>query len=145
DLTFWSGTVLEDTSKTLWSEYLSYDELPKVIDPPGGTVQNSNDPPWNAAWPNTLDPAPYASEIPAERVSLRMARGVRMLSETEKISFDDLIADKWSTRSELADRILPDLLEAAGRYGDELARQAAQGLAHWDRGAKAHTPGGGRF
>jgi acyl-homoserine-lactone acylase len=141
DLKFWSGTVPGDTSKTLWSEYLSYDELPKLIDPPGGTVQNSNDPPWNAAWPNTLDPAPYASEIPAERVSLRMARGIRMLSETEKISFDDLIADKWSTRSELADRILPDLLEATGRYGDELGRQAAQVLSHWDRCANADSRG----
>jgi hypothetical protein len=74
-------------------------------------------------------------------VSLRMARGIRMLSETEKISFDDLIADKWSTRSELADRILPDLLEATGRYGDELGRQAAQVLSHWDRCANSDSRG----
>lgn len=140
-LNFWSSTVPGDSSKTLWTEYLSYDELPKVVDPAGGTVQNSNDPPWNAAWPATLDPAPYASEIPADRVSLRMARGIRMLSDTRKLSFDELIADKWSTRSELADRILPDLLEAAQRYGDDLARQAAQVLAHWDRCVDAASRG----
>jgi acyl-homoserine-lactone acylase len=141
DLHFWAGTVPGDTSKTLWSDYLSYDELPKAIDPAGGTVQNSNDPPWDAAWPDTLDPAPYASEIPSDRVSLRMARGIRMLSETTKISFDQLMADKWSTRSELADRILPDLLEAAGRYGDDLAKRAAEVLAHWDRCTDAGSRG----
>ena len=141
DLHFWSSTVAGDTSKTLWSDYLSYDELPKVIDPAGGTLQNSNDPPWDAAWPETLDPAPYAREIAADRVSLRMARGIRMLSETSKLSLAQLIADKWSTRSELADRILPDLLQAAARYGDELARQAAQVLAHWDRCTNADSRG----
>jgi acyl-homoserine-lactone acylase len=141
DLKFWSGTVPGDTSKTLWTDYLSYDELPKVLDPAGGTVQNSNDPPWNAAWPATLDPTAYASEIPADRVSLRMARGIRMLSDTRKISFDQLLADKWSTRSELADRILPDLLEAAYRSGDELLRQAAEVLAHWDRCFNADSRG----
>jgi acyl-homoserine-lactone acylase len=141
DLKFWSSTVPGDTSKTLWTDYLSYDELPKVLDPAGGTVQNSNDPPWNAAWPATLDPTAYASEIPADRVSLRMARGIRMLSETRKISFDELLADKWSTRSELADRILPDLLEAAYRSGDELLRQAAEVLAHWDRCFNADSRG----
>lgn len=134
ELSFWTSTVPGDTSRTLWTDYLSYDELPKQLDPAGGTVQNSNDPPWNAAWPDTLDPAPYASEIESTaHVSLRMARGIRMLSSTRRISFEELIADKWSTRSELADRILPDLLEAAQRDGDERARQGAEVLAHWDR------------
>ena len=141
DLHYWSSTVPGDSSKTLWSDYLSYDELPKVIDPAGGTVQNSNDPPWDAAWPHTLDPAPYASEIASDHVSLRMARGIRMLSETTKISFEQLIADKFSTRSELADRILPELLEATARYGDELGKRAAEVLAHWDRCTDADSRG----
>ncbi len=141
DLRYWSSTVPGDTSATLWSDYLRYEELPKVIDPPAGTVQNSNDPPWDAAWPQTLDPAAFADSIPAEVVSLRMERGIRMLSETQKISFDELTADKWSHRCELADRILPDLLEASARYGNELAKSAAQVLAHWDRSTDADSRG----
>lgn len=132
NLSFWTGTVPGDTSATLWKDYLSFEELPRITDPPGGTVQNSNDPPWNAAWPATLDPAPYAREIEDLRVNLRMARGIRMLAAKARISFDELMADKWSTRSELADRILPDLLEAADRDGDALAREAAQVLNSWD-------------
>lgn len=133
DLKFWTGTVPGDTSATLWRDYLSYEELPKVTDPAGGTVQNSNDPPWNAAWPATLDPAPYAREIEGLKVSLRMARGIRMLGSSRRISFDELMADKWSTRSELADRILPDLIEAAQRSADSTAQEAADVLARWDR------------
>jgi acyl-homoserine-lactone acylase len=138
---YWSGTVAGDRSETLWHDYLRYDELPKIIDPAGGTVENSNDPPWDAAWPDTLDPAPYATAIAADSVNLRMARGIRMLSESPKISFDELVQMKWSHRSELADRVLPDLLEASARYGGELAKNAAQVLARWDRSTDAGSRG----
>jgi acyl-homoserine-lactone acylase len=141
DLHYWSSVVPGDTSKTLWNDYLRYDELPKSIDPASGTVENSNDPPWESAWPAVIDPKPYRSSIAADRVSLRMARGIRMLSETQKISFEQLRADKWSRRCELADRILPDLLEAAARDGNELAHRAAEVLSQWDRSVNADSRG----
>jgi acyl-homoserine-lactone acylase len=141
DLHYWSSAVPGDTSANLWHEYLGYDELPKVIDPAGGTVQNSNDPPWNAAWPQTLDPAPFAASIAPDTVNLRMARGIRMLSEIPKISFEQLQQLKWSHRSELADRVLPDLLEAAALYGDDFEKSAAQVLARWDRTTDAESRG----
>jgi acyl-homoserine-lactone acylase len=141
NLHYWSSIVPGDTSTTLWRDYLRYDELPKLIDPAGGTLENSNDPPWDAAWPQTLDPAPYAAAIPADSVNLRMARGIRMLSEISTISFEQLGQLKWSHRCELADRILPDLLEASARYGDDIAKHAAEVLAHWDRSTDADSRG----
>jgi acyl-homoserine-lactone acylase len=141
DLRFWSGLVPGDSSATLWHDYLTYQELPKVIDPPGGTVQNSNDPPWDAAWPTLIDSKPYQASIATDRVSLRMERGIRMLGQSDKISYQQLIEDKWSTRSELADRVLPELLEAADASADELARQAAQVLRNWDRNTDAGSRG----
>jgi acyl-homoserine-lactone acylase len=141
DFKFWSGVVPGDRSSTLWSDYLSYDALPKTTDPAVGTVQNSNDPPWNAGWPAIQDPKPYANQIVAGAVSLRMERGIRLLSETPKLTFDDLVAKKWSTRSELADRLMPDLQEAAQAYGTDLAKQAAAVLARWDRTTQADSRG----
>lgn len=142
DLAFWSSVVPGDTSRTLWKDYLSFDELPKLIDPPGGTVQNSNDPPWDAAWPEVLDPAPYARSIAPFRVDLRMESGIRMLAATPKVSFEQLIADKWSHHSELADRVLPDLLAAVARLGGgDLVSRAAQVLARWDRSTDAASRG----
>src|ERR1039457_6571508 len=43
DAAYWTGLVPGDTSGTLWDEIHSYDDLPKVIDPPTGFVQNTND------------------------------------------------------------------------------------------------------
>ncbi len=33
DFQYWSGVVPGDTSETLWTDYLSFDELPKSVDP----------------------------------------------------------------------------------------------------------------
>jgi acyl-homoserine-lactone acylase len=141
DLKFWSGIVPGDRSSDVWTDYLSYDELPKATDPAVGVAQNSNDPPWNAGWPAIQDPAPYANQIASSAVSFRMERGIRMLAEERKISLDDLMAKKWSTRSELADRILPDLIEAAETHGTDLAKQAAGVLARWDRTTQSGSRG----
>ena len=141
DLAYWSGLVPGDRADTLWTDYLSYDQLPKSTDPAGGTVQNSNDPPWDAAFPAIDDPKPYANQIASNSVSLRMARGIRMLSLQPKIGLADLATMKWSDRSELADRVLPDLQDAVRLYGTDQAKQAAEVLAHWDRSTLADSRG----
>jgi acyl-homoserine-lactone acylase len=141
DLAYWAGVVPGDTSETLWHDYLSYDELPKVIDPPNGFVQNTNDPPWNAAWPNTLDVSKYPPYIAPKTISFRAERSLRMLTENDRMTYDKLLELKHSTRSELADRILPDLIGAARQYGSDLAKQAAAVLEKWDRNADADSRG----
>ena len=52
----WSSPVAGDTSATIWTEIHPYEELPLVIDPPGGWVQNSNSAPWYTTYPLQLDP-----------------------------------------------------------------------------------------
>ena len=141
DLRFWAGVVPGDTSETFWDSYLSYAELPKSIDPPSGYVQNTNDPPWNASWPTSLDPEKYAPYIAPRTISFRAERSLRMLYENPKVSYEDFIALKHSTRAEMADRILPDLVEAANKFGTPLAKQAAAVLQKWDRQAEADSRG----
>ena len=36
DYQYWNKVVPGDTSETMWTDYLSFDELPKSIDPPAG-------------------------------------------------------------------------------------------------------------
>lgn len=141
DLAYWAGIVPGDTSETLWHDYLTYEELPKVIDPPNGFVHNTNDPPWNAAWPNTLDPAKYPPYLAPVNISFRAESSLRMLTENDKMTYDQFIQLKHSTKSEMADRILPELLDAAANYGTPLAKQAADVLAKWDRHADANSKG----
>ncbi len=141
DLAYWAGTVPGNTSDTLWNSYHSYEELPKVIDPPAGYVANTNDPPWNAAWPNSLDPKAYPPYIAPVVASFRAERSLHMLSQDTKMSYEKFLEDKHSTRAELADRILPDLIDAASKYGTGLAKQAAAVLQNWDRHVDAESRG----
>jgi acyl-homoserine-lactone acylase len=138
---YWTGVVPGDRSDTLWTQYLGYDQLPKATDPPTGIVQNSNEPPWHAAWPQMMDPAAYPATIPGARISLRAAQGMRLLNAAPKISYERLVSAKWSTRVELADRVLPALIEAAQTHGTDLAKQAAQVLSDWDRTTQADSRG----
>jgi len=141
DLRYWAGVVPGDTSETLWTDYLSYSELPKSVDPPSGYVHNTNDPPWNASWPSSLDPDKYPAYIAPRTISFRAERSLRMLYEDPKITYDNFVLYKHSTHAELADRILPDLFQAVDESGTPLAKQAALVLKAWDRQAEASSRG----
>lgn len=141
DWAFWSRPVPGDTSKLLPHGSLTYAELPKVIDPPNGYVQNSNEPPWDAAWPTMLKPTDFAAYLSPTAAALRPDRALRMLSESPKFTFDLLLEKKFSTRLELADRMLPELLDAADKFGTPRAKQAAAVLRGWDRQTEASSTG----
>jgi acyl-homoserine-lactone acylase len=141
DFQMWQHPVAGDTSKLLPTGSLTYDELPKIIDPPSGYVQNSNEPPWDAAWPVMIDPKQYPPYISASFPSFRSDRALRMLSEESKIGYDMLLEKKLSTRSEFADRILPGLLAAAEEYGTSRAKAAAAVLRDWDRQTESGSRG----
>jgi acyl-homoserine-lactone acylase len=119
-----------------------FDELPQVIDPPSGWVQNSNDSPWTSTYPMLIDPAKFAAYIaPPPAHTQRSQRGIRLLSESGKISLSDLKAMKLSTRSEIADHFVDDLLAAARQHGTPKAKAAADILAAWDRQGETTSDG----
>jgi len=141
DLAYWAGIIPGDTSETLWTSVHSYDELPKVVDPPTGFVQNTNDPPWTSTYPLVLDPANYPPYTSGRNPSFRTMRSIRMLTENPKMSFDDLVRLKLSTRLELADRILDDLIAAADKSDSTEAKAATAVLRTWDRQAENNSRG----
>ena len=52
DHLYWQGAVPGDRSDLIWSDAIvPYDDLPRVVDPPGGWVQNCNDSPWTCTYP----------------------------------------------------------------------------------------------
>lgn len=150
DWAFWSDPVPGDTSSLVWNRTLSYDELPQVVDPPSGWVQSSNSAPWYMTEP-FLDPAkfpPYLAPSPTTpggAANLREERGLELITKDAKISLETLMADKVSTRSELADRVLPDLLSVARQSNDPDVKQAADVLEKWDREFNADSRGAELF
>lgn len=138
---FWSGIVRGDTSTTLWTNIHPYLDLPKVVDPPSGWVQNSNSPPWVTTFPQMLNPNAYPPYMAPQFMNLREQNGVSMLMEDSHISFEKMIEDKFSTQVELANRVLDDLISAARRYGDSQANRGADILEAWDRKTDATSRG----
>ena len=141
DWAMWTKPVDGSTSATMPHGILSYDELPKHVDPTSGYVQNSNEPPWDSAWPTMLDRAKYPAYISSHFALFRSDRALRMLSEDKKISFDMLLQKKFSTRMEMADRMMDDLQSAVAQYGSPKAKKAADILKNWDHTAEANSRG----
>ena len=141
DFKYWSGTIPGNTSETLWSKNHPYADLPRVVDPPSGWLQNTNDPPWTTTFPSPIAPDKYPAYMaPRGPMDLRSQRSAKMLLEDEKISFAELMRYKHSTQVELADRLLDDLIPVA-RQGSEKARRAAEVLATWNRKVDADSRG----
>jgi acyl-homoserine-lactone acylase len=137
----WLGAVSGDTSETLWTDYLSYHELPRVLDPPSGWLQNANDPPWTSTFPAALDPARYPPFLAPQFMHFRAQQSASLLAADQSISFEELVAYKHWTVMLLADRLVDDLVAAAREHGSATARAAAEVLAEWDRTADADSRG----
>ena len=141
DFKYWSGTIPGNTSETLWTKNHPYADLPRVVDPPSGWLQNTNDPPWTTTFPSPIAPDKYPAYMtPRGPMDLRSQRSAKMLLEDEKISFAELMQYKHSTQVELAERLLDDLIPVA-RQGSAQARRAAEVLATWDRKVDADSRG----
>ncbi len=134
DFAFWNGLVPGDTSATLWTDILSYDDLPKVTDPASGFVQNANDPPWVSTWPQAIRYEDFPAYVaPNGPMTLRAQQSVHLLADKDKLSFEDFVAHKHSHHTLMADRVLPDLIAAAQNDPDPEVQAAVALLKGWDR------------
>jgi acyl-homoserine-lactone acylase len=59
DWKFWNSTIDGTASKYIWNKTHPYEDLPKLVNPATGFVQNANDPPWTSTYPTALDPNKY--------------------------------------------------------------------------------------
>ena len=145
DYTFWNRPLPGTVSALIWTATHPFNDLPMVIDPPGGFLQNSNSVPWYMTMP-PLDPDAFPAyfaprELSAQVSFARQQRGLDMLLSNDAFTYDDLIAATFDTHVETADRILSDLRSAASRSGSALAKDAAQVLMKWDRRADRGSKG----
>lgn len=157
DWAYWNNTTPADrnpvalidgsTSETLWDEtYHPYDDLPKLINPDTGWVQNANEPPWTATYPYALNPDDYPAYFaPRPFVWPRPQQSMRLLHSDESITFEELVTYKHSTYAELRDLLLEDLITAARASDNVLAQRSADVLAAWDGYTDADSVGAALF
>ena len=139
----WSGIVPGNTSRTRWTEFLPFDRLPQVRDPPSGFVQNCNSSPFQTTvGDGNPEPSAYAPAFGIEtRMTNRSLRALELLGADEQITreeFDQYKFDiTYASTSVMAARI--GQLLAAPAPADPLTRQALDLLRGWDRAATADS------
>jgi acyl-homoserine-lactone acylase len=139
----YSGILDGSDPSLLWTSTFPWSQLPQAIDPPGGFVANSNNPPWTSTFPQTAtnDPAQFPAYISPQFMDMRAQNGARFLLSGPSLTPAQVISGKESTHLLLADRVLPDLINAANLSGNLIAQAAAQVLTNWDHNADAASKG----
>jgi len=138
---FWQNPVPGADPANLWSAVHGYDDLPKLLNPATGWLQNANDPPWTSTLPALLDADDFPAYTAPRGMDFRPQRAARMILQDDSIGFEELVAIKHDTRMELADRLLDDLFAAVESHGSDRAREAATVLGDWDRKADNDSRG----
>ena len=144
DFAYWKGLVPGDTSETLWqdSDVMTFDEIPHVANPPSGFVQNTNDPPWTSTMPQAIHYKDYPPYIAVEGpLSMRNEQSLHLMADSGKISYDDFIRLKHTTRALLADRMVPELINMVGTSSDPDIQKAVAVLKGWDHQYNADSRG----
>jgi len=139
----WRGIMRGDTSATLWTAIHPYRDLPRVVNPSSGWLQNANDAPWTTTFPLALRPDRFPDYMapPLAALAFRPQRSIRMLMADSSITFEELIAYKHSTRLEAADHLIEELRAAVEAHGTDRAKRAIAVLTEWDRNADADSRG----
>ena len=130
----WSLYLPGTSSETLWTEILPFDDLPQVLNPASGFIQNANSTPFETSASDNPDPADYSPTFGIETyMTNRSLRLHELLGREGLLTFDDFIAAKWdmqySERSDVAGYV--GVITSAGFSDpDEIAAQAL--LSGWD-------------
>ncbi|MEO1623939.1 MAG: penicillin acylase family protein [Bacteroidota bacterium] len=129
----WQSAVDGSVAADIWTEYYDYEQLPHLLNPPTGWLQNCNDPPFTNTFPNLLTPSAYPSHMVPNRMSFRAQRSVQILQQlSSPVSLEQMVEWKHDTRSSLAERWRDDLQALKQHSQDSLSLAAIDALLEWD-------------
>jgi len=138
----WRGILDGSRSDLIWEGSVSYDRIPKLINPASGWIYNSNNEPFTAAGEGSdLDPADFSTVLGIERKQTnRSRRAYALMSEAQVLDRETLEAIKYDTayvRESYVDVML-DAIEQVEAEG-ELAK-ARDLMLDWDLTADNEGP-----
>ncbi len=127
----------------VWTRLHAVDDFPRLLNPPGGYIQNANNPPQFVSLRDPIDMSRYPSYFERGPVELRPQLALDMLEARSVFSPDDVVSLKYNTRMLLAERVRQPLIDAVREQADasELARAGADALEAWDGRVSAGSKG----
>jgi acyl-homoserine-lactone acylase len=121
--------------------------MPRLLNPPGGYIQNANNPPQFVSLRDPIDMARFPGSFERGALALRPQLALDLIEGRQAFSVEDVIRLKYDTRMLLAERVRRPLVEAVREAADapEEARAGADVLESWDGRVSADSRGGVLF
>jgi acyl-homoserine-lactone acylase len=134
--------VFADAIGDVWTEVFPWDDLPQLLNPAGGYIQNANDPPYFTNLNEPISPQDFPGNFPEPRLRLRSQHSLELVHTDEVLSLEDVVEMKHSLKMLLADRVKDQLVGIlhASRPPREVS-EAIQALAEWDNRAARDSRG----
>lgn len=133
-------------SGDVWTEIVPFDSLPQVLNPPGGYVQNANDPFYYTNLSAVPDTARFPANFPRPELGLRSQLSLRLVQQQRKMSLEDVVRLKHDYTMLLAERTRDDLVRMvrAAAPTDAVA-EAVSVIEQWDGTTAPASHGGALF
>ncbi|MBO0953030.1 penicillin acylase family protein [Fibrella forsythiae] len=122
----WDRPVDGSVSATDWQGYHPLAELPQLLDPAKGYLQNSNSSPFFSTQTNRLNPKdfpPYMCQHERDTPIARRAR--HLLTSERQFRYSQLLEMAFDTYAEQADTTISGLLSEWKSWASELKNEAA--------------------
>lgn len=131
------------TSGDVWSRLHDVDDFPRLLNPPGGYIQNANNPPEFVSLRDRIDMSRFPSYFERGPLALRPQLALDMIERQQNFSVADVIRLKYDTRMLLAERVKRAVVDAVRSRSDapEEARAGADALEAWDDRVSANSRG----
>lgn len=135
--------VAARSARDIWTRLHAVDDYPRLLNPPGGYIQNANNPPQYVSMRDPIDMTRYPASSERGPLALRPQLAIDMLERQPSFSVDEVIALKYNTRLLLAERVKGAVVAAVRSAADASseARAGADALEAWDGRAAADSHG----
>ncbi len=137
----WSTTVSGDKSDLIWDKYHPYKELPKLLNPKSGWLQNANEGPFTSTIPQEIDYNAYDKDISINNMGFRPQQSASLLRNKKDLTLEDIINLKHSTKSSLFERLKDDFEQLRTINKDSLTTVALDVLKNWNGEFNADSKG----
>ena len=128
----WKNVVSGAESDMIWDTYHSYSELPKLKNPQSGWLQNANDGPYFATYPQEIEASDYDEDISGFKMQFRPQQSIYLIQDAKDLTLEKFIALKNSTSCLFFFRIKDELEAMKKLTTDPLTVEGLNVLTSWN-------------
>lgn len=134
------------TSADMWRDMVPFDSLPQLLNPPGGYIQQANDPFHFTNLNAIIDSLRFPSNFSRPALGFRSQLSLRLATQMPKMSLEDVVKLKHSYRMLAGERLADDLITAVRASAQSPAVTSALAMIErWDRTTAPASQGGVLF